>query len=310
MTLVRYSGARLCREHFLDFVRRKASRELRRQVRLPDRATVAVAVSGGKDSIVALRILHDLLGPRRGTRLVAITIDEGIRLYRPPSLKVVAAHCREIGVEHQVVQFREMFGLTMDSTRRRWGDSTPCTYCGVLRRHCLNRRAREIGADVLATGLNLDDTAQSILMNICRGDVRRLARLGPHGRLQEGLVPRIQPLRQVTDKESFLYATLMGYPVHHSVCPYAADAMRNRFRELVSGLESASPGTRFCILNSHEAMRMALEDGYPPASLDRCPECGEPSADGLCEACRLVQALKKGQGARGKGKRSNGKGQR
>ncbi|MBM4248724.1 MAG: TIGR00269 family protein [Euryarchaeota archaeon] len=298
VTFVRYSGAHLCREHFVDFVRRKVSRELRRQVRLPDGATVAVAVSGGKDSMVALRILHDLLGPRRGIRLVAITVDEGIRGYRPPALKVVARHCRETGIEHRVVSFREAFDLTMDSTRRCWGAATPCTYCGVLRRHCLNRAAREMGADVLATGLNLDDTAQSILMNICRGDVERLARLGPHERVREGLVRRIQPLRQVTDKESFLYATLMGYPVHHSVCPYAADAMRNRFRELVASLEDSSPGTRFCILNSHDALRPSLEEMFPPARLERCPGCGEPSAEGHCAACRLARALKRGAGCR------------
>jgi uncharacterized protein (TIGR00269 family) len=299
VTFVRYSGSHLCREHFIEFVRRKASRELRRQVRLTEKAVIAVAVSGGKDSVAALRLLHDIFGPRRGTRLVAITVDEGIRGYRPPSLKIVASNCRDIGVEHHIVPFKDMFGLTLDSTRRRWGDSTPCTYCGVLRRHCLNRKARELGADVLATGLNLDDTAQSILMNICRGDVERLARLGPHDRVQPGLVRRIQPLRQITDKEAFLYVTLMGFSVHHSVCPYAGGAMRNRFRDIVSELEHASPGTRFCILNSHEAMRAALEDKYPPAGLGKCPDCGEPSVDGRCEACRLARSLKTGQRAAG-----------
>jgi uncharacterized protein (TIGR00269 family) len=292
VTFIRYSGSHLCKEHFIDFIRRKVSREVRRQVRLPEKATIAVAVSGGKDSITALRILHDLLGPRRGTRLAAITVDEGIRRYRPPSLDVVARHCLKIGVEHHVVSFKQAFGLTLDSTRRKWGKSTPCTYCGVLRRHCLNRKAREIGADFLATGLNLDDTAQSILMNICRGDVERLARMGPHGRIQGGLVPRIQPLRQVSDKEAFLYATLLGYEVHHSVCPYAGEAMRNRFRDIVSGLELASPGTRFCILNSADALRPALEERFPPAGLVKCPECGEPSVEGPCEACRLLRSLK------------------
>jgi uncharacterized protein (TIGR00269 family) len=295
---VRYSGSHLCKEHFIEFVRRKVSREVRRQVRLAENATIAVAVSGGKDSVAALRLLHGIFGQRRGTRLIAVTVDEGIRGYRPPSLKIVGQNCREMGVEHHIVSFKKMFGLTLDSTRRRWGNSTPCTYCGVLRRHCLNRKARELGADVLATGLNLDDTAQSILMNICRGDVERLARLGPHGRVQEGLVPRIQPLRQVTDKEAFLYVTLMGYPVHHSVCPYAGGAMRNRFRDIVSELERASPGTRFCILNSHEAMRAALEGRYPLARLAKCPDCGEPSVDGRCEACRLVRSLKPGAGDR------------
>ncbi len=292
VTFVRYSGAHLCRDHFLEFVERKVSREVRRQVRLPEGATVAVAVSGGKDSVVALRMLHEIFAPRRGTRLVAITVDEGIRGYRPPSLRTVAKNCEQIGVEHHVVSFRDEFGLTLDSSKRRWGESTPCTYCGVLRRHCMNRMARKLGASVLATGLNLDDTAQSVLMNLCRGDVERLVRLGPHRKVQEGLVARIQPLRQVTDKESFLYATLKGYPVHHSVCPYAGRAMRNRFRDIVLELERASPGTRFSILGSHDTIRSGLEEKYPPVSLVRCRSCGEPAVDELCEACVLVNRLK------------------
>ena len=296
VTFVRYSGAHLCKGHFIDFIESKVSREFRRQAKLGERATVAVAVSGGKDSVVALRILHGMLSPRRGTRILAITVDEGVKCYRPASIRIAARNCREIGVEHHVISFRETVGLTMDSSRTVWGSKTPCTYCGVLRRHCLNMEARRLGADYLATGLNLDDTAQSILMNICRGDVAKLARLGPHGRerAQDGLVPRIQPLRLVTDKESFLYATLKGFPVHHSVCPYAGTAMRNRFREIVAELERSSPGTRFCILNSYDELRRWLEPHFPPAPLAPCVECGEPSMDGRCEACRLVKLLKKG----------------
>jgi uncharacterized protein (TIGR00269 family) len=305
VTFVRYSGAHLCKTHFIDFIEGKVRREFRRQVKLDERATVAVAVSGGKDSVVTLRLLNDILSPRRGTRIVAVTVDEGVKGYRPASIAIAARNCRELGVEHRVISFRETFGLTMDSSRAAWGPKTPCTYCGVLRRRCLNMEARRLGADFLATGLNLDDTAQSVLMNICRGDVARLARLGPHGRerAQDGLVPRIQPLRQVTDKESFLYATLKGFPVHHSVCPYAGEAMRNRFRDMVQELESSSPGTRFCILNSYDEMRRWLEPHFPPAPLAACDACGEPSMDGLCEACKLVRSLKEAAGSRQKGRR-------
>ena len=300
VTFIRYSGARLCKAHLAEFIESKVGREFRRQVRLGDRATIAVALSGGKDSVVALRILHRMLSPRRGTNLVALTVDEGVGGYRPAAIEIAQRNCRETGIEHRVISFKRTFGLTMDSSRGAWGSKTPCTYCGVLRRHCLNMEARRIGADFLATGLNLDDTAQSILMNICRGDAARLARLGPHGRdrAQEGLVPRIQPLRLVTDKESFLYATLKGFPLHHSVCPYAGDAMRNRFREIVQELERSSPGTRFCIVNSYDEMRRWLEPHYPPAGLEPCGLCGEPSMDGLCEACKLVESLKKGAGCR------------
>src|SRR3989475_2579400 len=86
--------------------------------------------------------------------------------------------------------------------------------------------------DYVATGLNLDDTAQSILMNVARGDVEKLARMGPHETRQPGLVPRIQPLRMIPEKEVYLYALLRGIEFHDATCPYAERAQRGRFRDI------------------------------------------------------------------------------
>ena len=71
---------------------------------------------------------------------------------------------------------------------------------------------KEVGAKYLATGHNLDDMAQSVMMNFVRGDVERLARLGPHNIVQPGMIPRINPLRTLPEKESLLYAMLSAYP--------------------------------------------------------------------------------------------------
>ena len=111
-------------------------------------------------------------------------------------------------MEHHVAKFKDVVDLTMDEVSSLLGHRTPCAYCGVFRRKCMNLKAREIGADVLATGHNLDDAAQAILMNFTRGDVERLARMGPHEKVQPGLVPRIMPLRQIPEKEVYLYALL------------------------------------------------------------------------------------------------------
>ena len=56
----------------------------------------------------------------------------------------------------------------MDEIAKNDPGTIPCTYCGVFRRKALNSKAKEIRADYLATGLNLDDTAQSVLMNFAK----------------------------------------------------------------------------------------------------------------------------------------------
>jgi len=288
--LVRYSGAHLCTKHFCEFVEKRVKHEIRQQVDLGRGKKIAVAVSGGKDSTVALDLVHKILGSRKDLEICAITVDEGIAGYRDSSIPIVESNCRELGIEHFVVSFESMFGTTMDRIAKRERELATCSYCGVLRRAALNRAAKECNASHLATGLNLDDTAQSILMNFARGDMERLARLGPHKKVQKGLVPRIQPLRTIPESETTLYAVARKLKFHDLECPYAPEALRNAYRSVIFELEDKYPGTRHSILRSYDELRPALENIYQPAKLMTC-ECGEPTMSGKCKACELTESL-------------------
>ena len=292
VVFVRYSGARLCRRHFCDFVEKRVRNELRKQMTLERAERMAVAVSGGKDSVVAAHLLKRILGDRRDLELAAITVDEGIEGYRESALPIAAENCRALDMEHIVVSFGDLYGFTMDDVAEADRNMSTCTYCGVMRRAALNRAARGWEATRLATGLNLDDTAQSVLMNFSRGDVERLARLGPHRRVQEGLVPRIQPLRTIPESEVTLYAMVRDIRHHDLECPYASEALRNDYRRVVAELEDRHPGTRHSILKSHEAVLAALEHKYPPAVMRTC-ECGEPTVSDRCKVCELVESIRR-----------------
>ncbi len=291
VAFIRYSGAHLCAAHFSEFVEGRVKHELRRQVDLVGGERIAVAVSGGKDSTVALHMIAKILGERRRLDIAAITVDEGIRGYRESSMPIVANQCRRLGIEHIVTSFEDLFGMTMDDIARAEREISTCSYCGVLRRAAMNRAAREWRATHLATGLNLDDSAQSILMNISRGDVERLARLGPHRRTQNGLVPRIQPLRTIPESETTLYAIANRLAFHDLECPYASEALRNSYRSVVAELDDRYPGTRHSILKSYDELLPGLEKLYPPAKLNTC-ECGEPTAGTTCKACELLGQLR------------------
>ena len=292
IVLVRYSGAHLCRKHFSEFVEKRVKLELRRQMELKGGARIAVAVSGGKDSTVALHLIHSILGERKDLKLCAVTVDEGIEGYRASGIPIVADACNSRGIEHIVVSIKDLYGMTIDDIARRCRDLSICSYCGVLRRGAINRAARDWGATHVATGLNLDDTAQSVLMNFTRGDVERLARLGPHKKVQKGLVPRIQPLRTIPESETTLYAIANGLTFHDLECPHAPEALRNSFRQVVADLEDRYPGTRHSILASYDQVLPALEKQFPPSDLRTCA-CGEPTVSSRCKACELLESVSK-----------------
>ncbi len=291
ITFIRYSGAHLCPSHFTDFVEKRVKREVRQQLRLTKRSRIASALSGGKDSSVATYLLNSILGKRRDVEIVAITVDEGIRDYRPPSIATAERLCSELGLEHRIITYRELVGWEMDAVVSADPDMVPCSYCGVFRRKALNVLARLAEADYVATGLNLDDTVQSILMNLGRADMDKLARMGPHDHVQPGLVPRVQPLRTISDKEVYLYALLKGIQFHDGVCPYAERAMRTRYREVLFQLERDSPGTRHALLSSYDSLKPLLLERYPPSPLTTCEKCGEPTVNRLCQACKLLARL-------------------
>ena len=110
--------------------------------------------------------------------------------------------------------------------------------------------------------------SQSILMNFVNSDMKKLARLGPHMKIQPGLVPRMLPLRTIPEKENALYAILKAIKYHDGECPYAINAVRGVFRDIIDELEEKNPGTRHSILNSYDSIKDMLIEKFPPIELD------------------------------------------
>ena len=282
----RYSGLHLCEQHFNRDLEAKAKRAIREHRWIASGDTVAVALSGGKDSSAVLYFLHRLLHERRDVRLMAITVDEGIEGYRNPARARAIAD--RIGVPWMTASFREEYGVTLDEIVARKGTGLSCSYCGVLRRALLNRVAREEGVTKFAYGFNLDDEAQSVLMNVLRGDPYRLTR---PVREVAGLVPRIKPFMYIPEREVALYAFLHVEGFDLAGCPYAADALRGDVRGILDAYTYRHPATKYSLVNLGEALRNPEQP--PEGGLRVCERCGEPCGE-VCRACQVLDEVRRG----------------
>jgi uncharacterized protein (TIGR00269 family) len=280
----KYSNAHLCKSHFIEDVERKIKRDIRKFKMVGRGEKIAVALSGGKDSIALLYVLHKIFQNRPDLEFMAITIDEGIKSYRVQTLEHAIKLTNELRIKHTIRSFDEEFGTTMDVLVKK-KEHAACTLCGVLRKNILNKAARELGADKLAIGHNLDDEAQTILMNYMRGDIDRLKRMLP-GTIQPGMVPRIKPLRSIPEKEVALYGFLNDLPVSTDECPYASEALRNEIREIINNYEVKHPGTKYSLLGGFEAISQVLRP--PETKIRLCEKCGEPGSEIICKTCRLL----------------------
>ncbi len=292
----RHTGRSLTRREFEEDVVERVRGEVERHSMFGPGDTVLLAVSGGKDSFVLADVLSRIHSPGK---LVAVTVLEGIeKLVREREAALMKRFLRELGIEHHVVSFKEIYGVTMDEIVRRSIErglsESPCTFCGVLKRRAINRFARMIGATRVATAHNLDDEVQTIVMNILRGDTIRLPRLHPRApRLSEKFVPRIKPLRKIYEYETTAYAYMKGYWFQAGICPHVdlKPTLRTIVRKIIYAAEAAEPGFALRFLEAVDRIaeeRLGSIEGLP--RLPVCRICGEPTSYGreICKVCELL----------------------
>ncbi len=255
---------------------------------LEDGEKVAIALSGGKDSILTMFLL-DKFRNEFNLQLVAISVDEGILGYREEGLETARKHADLLEIELIEKSFKGEFGLQLDQIHSLY--KSACIPCGVFRRHVLNKTAYQLGADKLATGHNLDDEVQSYLMSFARADFRRFSKFGPKlDRIHPQLVPRIKPLWRIPEKDVGIWAVLNGVDVHFAECPYSKQSLRAKLKNYLNKIEEDYPGTKLNILKSFEK---TFKHNKTLTELFKCEKCGEASSLRICKTCEMLDDINK-----------------
>ncbi len=288
----RYSGETLCAPCFKESIIEKTMRSVVRHQMIRRGDRVGVAVSGGKDSLSLLKILHTLKD-RHGGELVAISVDEGVKGYRDEALKHASSLTSELGVEHHIVSYEGLFGFSLDQALN-WKDErdvSSCSFCGVFRRRAIDDAAAEAKVSVVATAHNLDDYVQTFMMNLLHGDVRRLGWLDPSHEDDSFPVRRVKPFMEIYEEEIALFAYQSGLPFQSVSCPYMHEGLRSDVRDYLNEMEAKHPGMKNVLFSSALDV-ISRYDRTSEKQLVECTSCGRPSSNRLCNVCRMKEKLK------------------
>lgn len=254
---------------------------------------VGIGASGGKDSTVLAHIMKTLNERYDyGLDLYLISVDEGIKGYRDDSLETVKRNQIQYAIPLTIVSYDELYGWSMDKIVDAVGKKNNCTFCGVFRRQALDRGAGMLDIKHIVTGHNADDIAETIVMNLLRGDVARLSRCTEIISQGDSPIKRSKPFKYTYEKEIVLYAHFKSLDYFSTECLYSPEAFRGTARTLIKDLEAMRPSAIIDIIYSGE--QFEIKDTVEMAKQGTCVRCGYISSNSVCKACILLEGLNLG----------------
>jgi uncharacterized protein (TIGR00269 family) len=286
----KYSGESLCSECFSNSILRKTAKTISKYNMIQNGELVCVAVSGGKDSLALLHVLSKM-AKNHNFRIHAITIDEGIPGYREEALDIVKDFCTMLEVEHSTYPYKKLFGLTLDeSLKQNESDRlSSCSICGTFRRRAMDHAAKQIGADVIATGHNLDDTLQTFVINTLSGDTNKIGWMDPD--TSENSLRKIKPFCEIYESEIVFYAFTNDLPFQSELCPHMNEGIRTEIREFLNKLENSHSGIKNNMYRSVLKISQIMKDANYKEKT-KCANCGAECTGKICSVCKMIVDLR------------------
>ncbi len=291
---MRQHRLQLCQDHYIEWFVEQTERAIHKYHMFTKQEKVLVAVSGGKDSLGLWDVLWKLGYSADGLYIhLGIASEEN---YSDESERLSRQFAEERGLNLRVINVQEMYGETIPQMahRSRRARHKPCSACGLVKRHEMNRIAYDLGYPVLATAHNLDDEVAVLFGNVLMWQTEQLSRQAPALQSAEGFTRKVKPFVRFYERETAAYTLLRGIAYIEEECPYADGSKQLYYKDILNKMEEEHPGIKLAFyvgfLNAKEKGAFEnLPEAHKEIGLHACPSCGQPTINaGECAFCRTV----------------------
>ncbi len=221
---------------------------------------IAVGVSGGKDSVVLLRLLAGLREYfDKPFDLAAITIDMGLGM----DYSEIGRLCQELNVPYHIVK-TEIAPIIFDHRKEK----NPCSMCAKMRRGALNQAILDLGYQKLALGHHYDDAVETFMMSLIYEG--RISCFQPVTDLDRTGIIQIRPMLYIHEKTVDNFAKRMNLPIIENRCPVDKTTKREEIKQLIFDLSKTYPDLKERIFGAMQ--RLPLPEWQPHGRYKRPKE--------------------------------------
>ena len=281
-----------CSSCFSSYLEKKMTRGFPRAIR---GHSVAVAVSGGKDSITLLEIILKSQKMLKIPSVTAIFLEEQvaeIQSHRPEIVKILNEKYPDLNILYE--EYSSFYRYSLPELVKRSIERklrfTPCMMCGILKKNALFKIARDLKIPYIALGTTLEDEAATVLLNIIRGrqQTEISGNTDNHDSLETFQPQLLKPLARISEDLIQTYVNINKLPVITTTCPYATQSIRSDITSLIENLKKRDPKGSLLF---NIAKRKTMNESIKKSPLMNCRRCQTPSNQSLCSACRILTKL-------------------
>lgn len=296
-----------CKRHFNEYFEKSVEDNMKElKVSNPK---IAVYYSGGKDSAVLLYVLKKILK----YNVVAITANLGLKKHFDKISNLGKKICEELNIEYYEVSLKETLNVDVEQIIQEKNQKLACHFCGEIRNIALDRAARTLQVEAVASGHNRDDITRFLLNNYLKNDIFRLtefaSKIYPSPNIKEKIgyenPIQLKPLIYLSEKEITLYSLINEVEVTDACCGFGdrkKSNMQNWRSDLtytINFLEERYPGYSINLIKNFEKNLIPIfnesalnnKDFYKKRQCVFCKKSMNTKQKDICLICDSCSSL-------------------